>query len=523
MNKDYYAKLQYLADIRLNELGISNPARLFIPNVGQERALEVYEEDNGTPLGVPFVSVFGGGNGVGKTSAMIILLIGICFGVKELNDEYFGNHHVFNKMEKIRSGEFDGRPRPVKVRIVCHSESMKEDGPVYGEIKQWFPADRYEMTKGGKSYYSIIKCYDEEGNLTAEIGVKSHDQEKGAHAGTNLDVILCDEPMPETLWGETVGRVRRDGFIALFLTPLEMAAWMSKQILDDIDGKLKTLRTGSIWDNCKDIVGNRGILSRDMIENQIREWTRLNPDELEARVSGAFTHLSGAIYKAFDPAVHMIDSFEIPADWPIYQIIDPHPARPPATTWYAQGPVHTYAIAEYPTADYTQMSSTRLTIRHFCGEFDRIERAIGRKADYRYGDPNALVCSMNNTGKTVKQEYKQFGYTFALANDDLDHGHERVRDHIYFDNKRELDASNCPKFYIFSNCYNLGMSMRGYGFKKGPLSGGSLSSKIDQKYKDFADNVRYFFSKLKEFRPITGVNSFVNRIKGSRDKASNFR
>jgi hypothetical protein len=521
VSPEFFQKLQYLADIEIQKIGESNPARLFIPNVGQERALSVYRKNNGTLLGVPFTHVFGGGNGVGKTTALVILLVGLCFGVEELNDEWFGDYEVFKKMDRIRTGETDGRPRAIKGRIVCHPDSMKVDGPVYGELMKWFPKGRFELTKGGKTYYSILNCYDEDGNLLAEVGIKSHEQDKGAHAGANLDFVLCDEPMPESLWGETIARVRGGGFIALFLTPLEVSAWMISQIIERIDGKIRTLSNGSIWDNCIEETGARGHLHKEHILNLIEDWKRLSPEEVDARVSGSFTHLSGAIYKVYNPVVHLIEPFKIPEDWPIYMIIDPHPSRPPAATWYAQGPVRTYAIAEYPTEDYTRLKNTDLTIEHFCAEFKRIERVIGRKANYRYGDPNALVVKNNNTkgkARQVKDQYGDLGFKFNLASDNLQVGHDTVKQHLYYDAKMELSYQNSPKFYVFMNCYNINTSLRSYGFKNKTDQGGSLSSRIDQKYKDFADNVRYFFSKLKHFMPVTeGENSFVKRLKNSRN------
>ena len=70
---DYMVKLRIAAKAELENMKKMYPARFFIPNIGQEKAMQPFKQHNGTELGVPFISVFGGGNGVGKTTLAAVL------------------------------------------------------------------------------------------------------------------------------------------------------------------------------------------------------------------------------------------------------------------------------------------------------------------------------------------------------------------------------------------------------------------------------------------------------------------
>lgn len=498
-------ELRETAAAKLDAYRTEKPGLFFIPNIGQEKAFLPYKEPP-----YPYIMVFGGGNGVGKSAALAILACGCVFGKDEVSD-FFDGYQFFDDLEAKEAAR--GKHRPLMFRIVCHADSMKEGGSVLQAIKDWFPKGRYKLQKHGKTYYSQIEC--DNGRI---IDIKTHDQEKGAHSGTTLDGILFDEPPPEQIYGESVGRTRNGGWMAFFLTPLEMAAWMMDQILDQADGKRVYVTNASLWDNCKDIPGTRGHLPRESIENMIREWTRIGPHEIEARVNGLFTHLAGAIYKTFNPQVHGIRSFPIPEEWPVYCILDPHDSKPPAFTWIAQSPTNAFVIREWPTEDFTKLGNLHHTIEQIAQIVREIEAPFRHQVIWRFMDPNKGRTNYANTQRTVQEEYGEQKLYFELSEDDLQVGHQRVTRMLHYDIARPVETPNTPYLYVFNDCFNTMNALHKYGIKRGAIPGTSLTAQIDKKFKDFADNPRYFAMRLQSYRPVQAFTEFYDTIMRSRVK-----
>lgn len=505
------AKLELLA------LRGTNPALNFIPNIGQERLLEAFAGRNGH---FPFIGVIGAGNGLGKTALMANMMVGCAYGPDEVS-EWMERYGLWQKEADWRARE----GKPSAYRIVCQADSMKEGGPVLQAIREWFPKGRYKLDKAGKTFYSQLICFDAEGNVCATFDVKTHDQSKVAHAGSNLNGVFHDEPPPEEIYGETVGRVRKDGaFLLFFLTPLEMAGWMIDQIIDEADlpGAEKpeiVVVYGGIYDNCKDEPGTRGHLSRETIERQIRQWAKLSPTELDARMNGKFTHLSGAIYKAYSPLVHEVDDFPIPSWWPVYRIIDPHDTRAPALCWIAQSETDAFVFREWPAEDYVKMGNNPYTIAQLVNmaKLD-IERPFRPQILWAFMDPNKAKYTYNNTNKTVQEEYHDAGWDFEPSEDDLQVGHDRVRALLHYNQQMPVSDANRPYLRVFKSCRNTSVALQRYGMKKNADPGKSLSSQLDPKYKDFADLIRYFAMRHQPYRRVDTHTGFYQALVGGRVK-----
>lgn len=509
------------ARAELQGLRGTNPSLDFIPNIGQERLLEACAR--GLDGHYPFIGVIGAGNGLGKTALEANMMVGCAYGPDEVSPwmERYG----------LWEREAEWRRRTGKVspyRIVCQADSMKEGGPMLQAIREWFPKGRYKLDKAGKTFYSQLLCFDADGELCATFDVKTHDQAKVAHAGSNLRIVFHDEPPPADIYGETVGRMRIEGAMMLFfLTPLEMAAWMIDQIIneasapDDPRPEIVVVY-GSIWDNCKDVPGTRGHLSKETIERQIREWGKLSPGELDARVNGTFTHLSGALFKIYKPAVHEVTDFPIPEWWPVYRIIDPHDTKAPAIIWVAQSETEAFIIREWPTDDYVKMDNTTMTIAQIVNlcKLD-IESPFRHQIVWSFMDPNKGKTPHRGVDqtRTVQQEYAAAGWNFQLVpTDDLAVGHQRVQALLHYNDKLPVDESNRPYLRVFRSCRNTSIALQRYGIKKGTDPGASLTTRIDKTYKDFADDARYFGVSMQAFRRVEEMKAFYSDIMSGRVK-----
>ncbi len=101
------------------------------------------------------------------------------------------------------------------------------------------------------------------------IDFKTHDQAITAHAGPEFDVVIFNEPAPESIYAENASRTRSGGYILHFLTPLNMAMYLHTIENSYHEPGSFHVAEASIWDNCKDIPGTRGHLTRRSIEDQI--------------------------------------------------------------------------------------------------------------------------------------------------------------------------------------------------------------------------------------------------------------
>jgi len=475
------------------------PMSFFRPNLGQRRLLDILENHK------PLVAGFLAGNGVGKTCLMAQVMAGLAWP-ELLNKEWMGKMEFFKKWGKAS----------LRVRIVCHVGDLKDGGSLLEEIKQWFPKGRYTLEKNGVTYVSQIRC-----DSGLVFSVRTFDQSVQAHAGPNLDLILVNEPMPMHLHAENIGRLRNSDLkmMIYFLTPLGVSAWMYDQLIEGEDGVNTMIVNASIWDNCKDIPGTNGVLSRDTIEQLKREWNMMDPDEAHAREFGEFKHLSGRIYKVFNEAVHVIEDFEIPDDWNLYRILDPHDVRSPAVTYWAVSPLNTmYCIAEYPNVgDYTKMGPTQLTYDHFVQEMKEMEgkKHLHGRDFFDFIDPNKGPVRTRGTNLSIMQEYNARGFEFVpAANDDLDFGHKRIQQMLYFDVTKEVSEFNKPKMYFFASVRNTISAMRKYSWKSDTK--GSATQRVDQAYKDFADCVRYFGVSVQPWSPKSSASSITNAIRSKR-------
>lgn len=530
---DVYERARQLAERKLK---LNHPARFWVPNIAQERMFRVFAR---RPF--PSDAVFMAGNGVGKSVAAVVFAAGITWGPREVSSESAYVHEELKFMQDLEVFQaFRDRAReqsrPISIRLIVNAGSMKPNGAMYQRIRAYFPKGKYEMQKLGTTYFSQILCWEEEeevgqeDKLLAVIDVKSHDQGVVAHSGSDVDVVIFDEPCPEEIYDEAVGRGRGnpDSFRAFFLTPLELSGWIMDRLIDHADGKKIAYCQGSLWDNCIDWHPDeskrgktRGHITRGKIEEMIEAWKRSSPDTLEARLNGTPTHLSGALYKSFNPEVHIQkDRITIPNDWPIWFIIDPHHARAPAIAWFAQGPGITYCIAEWPNEDYVRMDPKPVHMAVLMEEIRRKEQDWERQVIHRWGDPNTLKWPYPNSNMTIQQEYFNLGLRVLLADDNLDVGHGKVQELLAVEKEFPIPKLKVLEYDLFTGepMINVPTALSRYGFKKNLRGAKSPTSLMDQTYKDFADLVRYYAVTAEKipFARVASQNQSVANIVGSR-------
>jgi phage terminase large subunit-like protein len=500
----------------LQEMAVSDPVRFqttlraelverrkhypsvdFVPNIGQERAFRCLEKRHLTYGRFPHKVFVLGGNGSGKTALCAgVLLAGACLGPDAINKEFFGNHEYFRYCAEIRS------KRKLGVRLVCDAKDMKEDaGSLYQQIAKWIPTAQFS-NKTGDFFQTVIIG-------EVKVDVKTHDMKVTSQAGPDEDLVIFNEPPPEPVYDENIARTRGEGIGFVFCTPLDAAAYLLREINQPApDGEIVSTEV-SIWDNCIDVPGNRGQLTREAIESQIRDWSK-NPDTLQARVWGKFAHLAGAIFKAYKEDIHVIDPFLIDRSYNLYHICDPHLVKPPFAAWVAVNALgQAFVVAEYPNEPWDTLKSTELTIEHHCKNFDLMERGqnpefdyLQTKSIYRIGDPNIMPTKMPNTNRTILTEYSLNGWDYDCSvEDSIELGHDKIRGLIYYDSLRTISAVNQPGMYVFRTCKNVRRALQEFGIKKTADQYAGTMERIDQTWSCPIACLRYFGLKMEPWTP----------------------
>lgn len=479
------------------------PLKNLVPNIAQERALECYKSPKECDYPYPKYNFFTGGNGVGKTLDMTIHLAGISLGNIFLNQDYF-NHKFYDVMKERR------KIKPLIVWIVCEAADVSATGSVYTTIKEFIPTAKFE--KAGSNYYKeIIIPAPEKGYHPTHCTIKTFEQDLVAFSGSNCDNILLNEPLPDKdKYDECVGRTRRGGYMSTFMTPLKAVAYMQK-IVKDFNMKDMVCHTkGSIWENCCDVPGTRGVLKKIDIDAQIAVWKR-NPITLRARVYGDFVHLAGAVFPIFDNDIHIIQHDKIPQKiektMMLSMAIDHHPKKPAVAVWMTLDALGVWrVVAEYPSDPWDEIIINEKSIRHFGCDFKLIES--GKTQQFRYmrdspevfvrlGDPNAFRCEQAHNRHTIQQQYMDDCDLDININVDnsIELRHDKIRDLLYYDITRGISFANSPKLYIYQTCQNTINAFNYYLLKE--------NLKPEEEWKDWIDVIGYILVTITQYNPTT--------------------
>lgn len=205
--------------------------------------------------------------------------------------------------------------------------------------------------------------------MWARIILRSAEAEGGLESGTLKAVILDEAGQPSfsrAAWSAIKRRLAIHSGRALVTSTLYNLGWLKQDFIDPFDGKLPVkidrLDNGAecrMYQN--DLIS---LIQFDSIANpsfpmadyELARAT-MPPDEFEMFWRGRAAKLRTLIYDCYEPKLHDVDDFEIPAHWPRFVGIDPMGAHI-AALWLAFDPVaeKLFAYREYvaPFGDTTE-------------------------------------------------------------------------------------------------------------------------------------------------------------------------
>lgn len=351
------------------------------------------------------------------------------------------------------------------------------------KLWHWLPKDLVvDVQRTVKGSVQKIHIRHISGGIS-QIEVMTHEQADNAFEGWTGHWAHFDEPPPREKFVATLrGLIALHGRCWLTLTPIS-EPWLYDEFISKEDSDVYFI-TVDILDNPH--------LSREYIQ-----WfeSKLTEDEKEARLHGHFRHLSGLVYKMFDPAVHIIpaNTLQIDPGWPTYFVCDPHDRKPHFGIWAKVDPFGTlYVIDEIKHKDTFQGFAKAVLMREAMDP-----SRFGYPMDViRILDPNKGNTPSAVSGLKLKDEFANHGLYFtADVNDDITTGHLAVSGRLSWDQRYKLSSTNHPKLYFIKEttreCVRYMQLYTWDDWRGAGKDAKSSKEKPTEKFKDFPDTVRY--------------------------------
>jgi len=336
---------------------------------------------------------------------------------------------------------------PNAIRVCASDFKVGHQQVLIPELSRWCPPS---LLKNGSWEDSFQKEPPELRFANGSfIEFKSYEQDLVKFAGTSRDLVHHDEEPPEDVYKENLMRIIDcKGRMTLTMTPVEGMTWTYDQIYHK-----GMPEDGSAPDK------NYHIIEADMLDNpHIGEveaqmaLSGLSKDERDAREHGKYVMVGGLMYPNFNPNIHVIDDFTVPANWNVYCSMDHGLANPTCWLWHTVDPIGRIIT-------FYEYYENEKTVDEHAVAYHRINEMLGRTPEYNVGDPS--IKNRNAVSMTsIQQEYIKNGIFIILGNNDVMAGVNRVRTYL----KPGVDGK--PMWVVTKNCEKTIWEYRRYRKKR---------------------------------------------------------
>lgn len=434
---------------------------------------------------------------------------------------------------------------PIRGRVVCNSLTDTLE-PVIKPKLRWDQWNGPEGPESGRGHWGWVprrclwggdweKAYSEKyrtlrlsvdthwvgtnGAINRITGISqiqflSYDQDLSAFSGTSLHVAIHDELPPSDIYRENRMRtLDTKGTIITAFTPPDEAggqrgdvAWFFDQVYERGlagPGKDPSIDTFVLFTERNKILSSADL---ELITRTLTE------EQKQARLYGQFQHLSGVVYPLFasypstwcfqcskkslgqsrecstcggtnvEPFCHVIDPFEIPKEWPVIFVIDPHPRKKDAMGWFAISPSdQVIMIGEHEgEGDAGDVAKQIL-------DWERLHQILPAQ---RLMDPNIATQTNDRLehGWTLRMAYDRVGIRCDLPSDRMDVGIQNVNALL-----RPDPGLRQPRFLCFSTNRRFIFGMRHWAWEEWSRQASDKEPKevVRERHKDFPDLLRY--------------------------------
>jgi len=304
--------------------------------------------------------------------------------------------------------------------------------------------------------------------------ILSHEQDVEQFEGWKGHIAWFDEPPPRDRYIATLrGLVDYHGRSWLTLTPLTQP-WIYDEIYTKQDSNIFTV-TMDIRDN------------PHIPAAAIADFERtLTEEEKEARIHGRFLHLTGLVYKEFDPNIHICESVNVGERWTRYFAIDPHERMPTACLWLAVDPHGNHFI-------YDELWLGDMDIEQISHAIHAQEGDL--KPQVRMIDPHNDKDNVAAGGFNIRKELMKYGVFCQRANSDPQLGKSRIRQALKPQYSQVL-KSEAPQLRIGRNCTQTIYEFQHYVWDeyKRNKEEYDQKEKVKKKNDHFMDCLRYIYN-----------------------------
>jgi len=379
------------------------------------------------------VFLYSGANRLGKTTILTIIAFSVMFGKWLWNDQKIWFPH--NK--------------PRKCRILGQAWEQHIKAVLIPEFKKWWPQKRNVKKKKNNNG---VEYYWEDEITGSTLEIMSNQQDSDVMEGWYGDFIGYDEPpQRDKRVALSRGLIDRKGR-ELFCMTLLKEAWIDREVIKKVDKNGRPDR--SVFSVNGDISVNIGYgIDQEGVDDYM---SKLNEDEISARIHGKPSYMSGLVYAAwnrnFRPRGSLMERFPIPTNWIVDIAFDIHPREKQAVLFLATNEKNErYVIDEiWEYGDGDKIA-------------DEVIRRIRRNA-YRIGtvviDPLSKATGDSQTDKEstfykIRNKLWQYEIPLIIASKDKTSGILAVKEHLLGPNKQ-------PSLFVFEDCIRFIFEIEGY-------------------------------------------------------------
>jgi phage terminase large subunit-like protein len=360
---------------------------------------------------------------------------------------------------------------PIKGRIVAKDYQKGVGEVIIPFLEEWL--DPSLIKRKIRNPLGIpIKWILKNGSV---FDILTYEQTVEAFEGWKGHIAWFDEPPPRDKYIATLrGLVDYKGRVWLTLTPLNQP-WIYDEIYTISDPNRVFVVTADIRDN------------PHLSESAIKEFElSLTEEEKEARIHGRFMHLSGLVYKEFNPDINICEPPDIKPTWTRYMAIDPHERTPTAVLWFAVDNNDNHWI--YDELWLADMDIEQIAHAIHAQEGSNIPRI--RLIDPHNDKDNAVAGGFN-----IRKELMKHGVYCERANSDPALGKSRIRQALK-PRYSSIFKTEIPQLRVSRDCRQTIYEFQHYVWDEFRRNREEFGSKDQVKKKNdhFMDCLRYIYN-----------------------------